>query len=212
MRRLLNVYFIMGSNNCQNKPTFVLEQAIKGGLTLFQFREKGSGALTGDEKYQLAKQLQTICKENQIPFIVNDDVELAVALDADGIHIGQDDETAEEVRKKIGDKILGVSTHSLEEVEKAIAEGADYVGIGPIYSTTTKEDAKTAQGTDLIKEVRNKGINIPIVGIGGIKAENASPVIEHGGNGVAVISVISLAEDPLESARKLNSVVKSYLK
>nr|WP_239589338.1 thiamine phosphate synthase [Metabacillus crassostreae] len=213
MQKLLNVYFIMGSNNCKIDPALVLQQAIKGGITLFQFREKGTGALTGNEKFKFAEQLQNICRINNIPFIVNDDIELALALDADGIHIGQDDGSAEEVRKKIGDnKILGVSTHNLEEVKKAIAEGADYVGIGPIYSTTTKEDAKTAQGTALIKEVRSNNIEIPIVGIGGITAENASPVIEHGGNGVAVISEISLAEDPGENAMKLNKVVKSFLK
>ncbi|QGQ44938.1 thiamine phosphate synthase [Metabacillus sediminilitoris] len=207
MRNLLKVYFIMGSNNCQQEPTHVLELALKGGITLFQFREKGTSAYTGDEKYQFAKKLQTICKENNVPFIVNDDVELALLLDADGVHIGQDDESAEMVRRKIGNKILGVSTHNLEEVEKAIAEGADYVGIGPIYSTTTKEDAKSAQGTTLIAEVRSKGIEIPIVGIGGITSENASPIIKSGADGIAVITDISLANDPRENASKLiNSI------
>lgn len=207
MRNLLKVYFIMGSNNCQQEPVRVLELALKGGITLFQFREKGTGAYTGDAKIQFAKKLQTICKENNIPFIVNDDVELALLLDADGVHIGQDDESAEMVRRKIGNKILGVSTHNLEEVEKAIAEGADYVGIGPIYSTTTKEDAKSAQGTTLIEEVRSKGIEIPIVGIGGITSENASPIIKSGADGIAVITDISLANDPRENARKLiNSI------
>jgi thiamine-phosphate pyrophosphorylase len=197
----------MGSNNCQQEPAHVLELALKGGITLFQFREKGTGAYTGDAKIQFAKKLQTICKENNIPFIVNDDVELALLLDADGVHIGQDDESAEMVRRKIGNKILGVSTHNLEEVEKATAEGADYVGIGPIYSTTTKEDAKSVQGTTLIEEVRNNGIQIPIVGIGGITSENASPIIKSGADGIAVISDISLANDPRENASKLiNSI------
>jgi thiamine-phosphate pyrophosphorylase len=204
MRDLLRLYFIMGSNNCQTNPIHVLEQAIKGGISLFQFREKGIDAFIGDEKYQFAQQLQSICKKHKIPFIVNDDVELALALNADGVHIGQDDESAEAVRRKIGNKILGVSTHNLLEVEKAIAEEADYVGIGPIYSTTTKEDAKTAQGTKLILEVRNKGINVPIVGIGGITSENAAPVMKSGGNGVSVITAISLAADPAKSARELN--------
>lgn len=207
MRQLLQLYFIMGSTNCLKDPNYVLEQAIKGGSTLFQFREKGTCALIGDEKYHFAKQLQTICRKHKIPFIVNDDVELAIALDADGIHIGQDDESAQEVRRRIGDKILGVSTHNLEEVEKAIAQGADYVGIGPIYSTITKEDAKPAQGTKLIKEVRNNGIVIPIVGIGGITSENAAPVMKSGGNGVSVITAISLAVDPAKSARELKDTI-----
>lgn len=203
MRDLLNVYFIMGSTNCVSEPTRILEQAIKGGITIFQYREKGKGAYTGDKKYHFAKQLQTICKENNIPFIVNDDIELALQLDADGIHIGQDDASAKEVRQKIGDKILGVSTHNLVEVKKAIDDGADYVGIGPIYPTKSKEDARTPQGTSLINEVRINGMKIPIVGIGGITSENAAPIIKSGGDGVAVISEISLAKDPKENAIKL---------
>jgi thiamine-phosphate pyrophosphorylase len=207
MRNLLKVYFIMGSNNCQQEPAHVLELALKGGITLFQFREKGTDAYTKDKKIEFAKKLQTICKEFNVPFIVNDDVELALLLDADGVHIGQDDESAEMVRRKIGNKILGVSTHNLEEVEKAIAEGADYVGIGPIYSTTTKEDAKSAQGTTLIEEVRSKGIEIPIVGIEGITSENASPIIKSGADGIAVITDISLANNPRENASKLINLI-----
>ncbi|WP_299089078.1 thiamine phosphate synthase [uncultured Metabacillus sp.] len=211
MNELLRLYFIMGSNNCKIDPQVVLDQAIKGGITLFQFREKGTGAFTGAEKVELAKQLQAICKNYSIPFIVNDDIELALAINADGVHIGQDDASAEEVRQKIGNKILGVSAHNLDEVEKAIADGADYAGIGPIYSTKTKEDAKTAQGTAIIKEVRKKGIDLPIVGIGGITSENAAPVIESGGNGVSVISAISLAENPTERASELRSIVEQLL-
>ncbi|MBZ5752770.1 thiamine phosphate synthase [Metabacillus rhizolycopersici] len=207
MCETLRLYFIMGSNNCTMDPEYVLEQAIKGGISFFQFREKGTDALTGNEKVIFAKRLQSICQKYSIPFIVNDDVELAISLNADGVHIGQGDESADEVRRKIGDKILGVSAHTVEEVEKAIANGADYVGIGPIYSTTTKEDAKSPQGTTIINEVRKKGIEIPIVGIGGITAENALPVMESGGNGISVISAISRANDPAESARELKEAI-----
>lgn len=207
MCETLRLYFIMGSNNCTMDPEYVLEQAIKGGISFFQFREKGTNALTGNEKVIFAKRLQSICQKYSIPFIVNDDVELAISLNADGVHIGQGDESADEVRRKIGDKILGVSAHTVEEVEKAIANGADYVGIGPIYSTTTKEDAKSPQGTTIINEVRKKGIEIPIVGIGGITAENALPVMESGGNGISVISAISRANDPAESARELKEAI-----
>lgn len=207
MRENLRLYFIMGSNNCTMDPEYVLEQAIKGGISFFQFREKGTNALTGNEKISFAKRLQSICQKYSIPFIVNDDVELAILLNADGVHIGQGDESADEVRRKIGDKILGISAHTVEEVEKAMADGADYVGIGPIYSTTTKEDAKSPQGTIVIKEVRKKGIEIPIVGIGGITAENALPVMESGGNGISVISAISRANDPAESARELKEAI-----
>lgn len=212
MQSLLKLYFIMGSNNCRIEPELVLQQAIDGGISIFQLREKGADSLAGEEKYQFAKQLQSICISQKIPFIVNDDIELALALDADGVHIGQDDGSVKEVRKRIGDKILGVSTHNLEEVHSAIEYGADYLGIGPIYTTTTKEDAKKAQGTALIKEIRRIDIDIPIVGIGGITSENAAPVIKNGGNGVAVISEISLADHPLENTRKLlNTINDSFI-
>ena len=101
IRDALKVYFIMGSPNCKENPASVLKEAIEGGITLFQFREKGIGALTDDKKVELAKELQLICKGARIPFIVNDDIGLAIALDADGVHIGQDDEPIKEVRKRL---------------------------------------------------------------------------------------------------------------
>jgi thiamine-phosphate pyrophosphorylase len=209
MQDLLKVYFIMGSTNCKSNPAHVLEEAIHGGITLFQFREKGEGALTGNEKIKFAKQLQSICKLHNIPFIINDDVELAIALDADGVHIGQEDESARLVREKIGNKILGVSTHNLKEVENAIEEGADYIGIGPVFPTSTKKDAGEVQGTTLIKEVRARGIEIPIVGIGGITPQNAGTVIKSGADGVSVITAISMAESPLESTSRIKHAVKA---
>ncbi|WP_026575297.1 thiamine phosphate synthase [Bacillus sp. UNC438CL73TsuS30] len=199
----LKVYFIMGSNNCNKDPETVLEEAIAGGITLFQFREKGKGALDGAAKYDLARRLQQICRMNKIPFIVNDDVGLALELDADGIHIGQDDEPVETIRERIGNKILGVSTHTLEEAEVAVRCGADYLGIGPIFPTSTKEDAKAVQGTSLIDKLRGNGIMIPLVGIGGINASNASMVLKAGADGVSVITSISKAADVTESARQL---------
>jgi thiamine-phosphate pyrophosphorylase len=207
MKELLKVYFIAGSNNCLKQLEEVLEEAIKGGITLFQFREKGTNALKGEDRTNLARRLFNICKLYNVPFIVNDDIELALAINADGVHIGQDDGCAEEVRRRIGDKLLGVSAHSEKEVQLAIQAGADYVGIGPIFSTTTKEDAKAARGTSLIKELRKKGYDIPIVGIGGITTSNAVSVIEAGADGVSVITAISLAENPFDAARQLKQEV-----
>ncbi|MFD0825914.1 thiamine phosphate synthase [Neobacillus sp. M.A.Huq-85] len=199
----LKVYFIMGSNNCNKDPETVLEEAIAGGITLFQFREKGKGALDGAAKYGLARRLQQICQMNGIPFIVNDDVELALELDADGIHIGQDDEPVETIRERIGNKILGVSAHTLEEAEVAVRCGADYLGIGPIFPTSTKEDAKAVQGTLLIEKLKANGFTIPLVGIGGINAGNAYGVMEAGADGVSVITAISKAGDITEASRQL---------
>lgn len=208
VRDVLKVYFIMGSPNCKEHPAHVLQKAIEGGITLFQFREKGIGALTGDKKVELAKELQQICAEQQIPFIINDDIGLAIALEADGVHIGQDDEPIEEVRKKIGsDKIIGVSVHSYDEAMTALEGGADYFGIGPIFPTSTKEDAKPSNGTKLIEELRARGITVPIVGIGGITAETAGSVIQAGADGVSVITAISHADSVTEAAKEIRKNV-----
>jgi thiamine-phosphate pyrophosphorylase len=207
LRDSLKVYFIMGSPNCKENSVQVLKEAIEGGITLFQFREKGTDALTGDSKVELAKELQKVCQEHQIPFIVNDDIELAITLNADGVHIGQEDEHVEDVRKKIGDKIIGVSVHSYEEAMAGVAGGADYFGIGPVFPTKTKEDAKPSNGTKLIEELRERGLSIPIVGIGGITAKNAGAVIQAGADGVSVITAISHAPSVKDAAKALRKSV-----
>ncbi|BCB02615.1 thiamine phosphate synthase [Bacillus sp. KH172YL63] len=204
----LTLYFIMGSTNCTKDPVEVLREAIEGGITLFQFREKGSGALEGKEKLELAVKLQEECRSAGIPFIVNDDVDLAAAIDADGVHIGQEDERASEVREKIGpDKWLGVSTHTLEEAEQAIADGADYLGLGPIYPTISKDDAEKVHGLDIIKRFRTKGIETPIVGIGGIDSSNGRAVIDAGANGISLISAIAGADNIRVAAEELKQAV-----
>ncbi|MDP4099305.1 thiamine phosphate synthase [Paenibacillus sp. P96] len=205
VRRQLAVYFIMGSINCPDRsPVAVLREAIAGGVTLFQFREKGAGALTGQAAYELARELQAVCREGGVPFIVNDDVDMAAALGADGIHVGQEDAPADSLRDRLGYKaIVGVSAHTLEEAGRAIRDGADYLGIGPVYPTRSKHDARTVQGTRLIQELRGLGIDIPLVGIGGITPGNAPPVLAAGADGVSVISAISGAEDPRQAAAAL---------
>ncbi len=200
------MYFIAGSTNCLKEPVEVLEEAILGGITIFQYREKGEGCLYDSEKLELGKRLRNICRENGIPFIVNDEIELALELDADGVHIGQEDEEAFQVREKIGDKILGVSVHSREEAEKAIRAGADYFGIGPIFPTATKKDAREVQGTAMIEKLKDFGI--PMVGIGGINGDNADNVTNAGADGVSVITAISHAEDVRAAAAGLREKIK----
>ncbi|MCM3124624.1 MULTISPECIES: thiamine phosphate synthase [unclassified Mesobacillus] len=206
MRSLLKIYFIAGSTNCLQDPVTVLEAAIRGGITIFQYREKGEGSLCDLEKQKLGKRLRKICKENDIPFIVNDDIELALELDADGVHIGQEDEDAAQVRRKIGDRILGVSVHNLEEAEKAKQAGADYFGVGPVFPTATKTDTRAVQGTAMIEELKDFGV--PIVGIGGINADNAKLVMTAGADGVSVITAISQAEDVKEAAARLRDKIQ----
>ncbi|GFN32876.1 thiamine phosphate synthase [Paenibacillus xylaniclasticus] len=212
LRRLLQVYLIMGSNNCLKEPVAVLEAAIAGGVTMFQYREKGTGALTGDDRLALASQLRGLCRKHGVPFIVNDDVDLALALDADGVHVGQEDEMAAEVRRRIGeDRILGVSAYDLAEAEAAIRSGADYIGVGPLFSTTTKEDAKAASGLAVLEEMREHGLHIPIVGIGGITSDNASGVVREGADGVSVITAITHAADERAAAEALRLAVTQGL-
>ncbi|WP_438349521.1 thiamine phosphate synthase [Paenibacillus sp. FA6] len=203
IRPSLKLYFIMGSINCLKSPVEVLSEAITGGITLFQFREKGPGALMGQAKLELAKKLQKLCWEHNIPFIINDDISLAIAIGADGVHIGQDDEPASSMRARLGpNAIIGVSAHTLEEAQQALLDGANYLGIGPIFPTQSKDDAKEVQGTSLIEELRAKGIQIPLVGIGGIKIDNAASVIHAGADGVSVISAIAGADSVRDAATR----------
>ncbi|WP_226645258.1 thiamine phosphate synthase [Mesobacillus subterraneus] len=205
MRSMLKLYFIAGSTNCFKDPVKVLEEAIRGGITIFQYREKGEGCLEKIEKLELGKKLQRLCLDNGIPFIVNDDIELALKLDADGVHIGQEDEDTVQVRRKIGNKILGVSVHNLEEAEKAKLAGADYFGVGPIFPTATKKNTRAVQGTVFLEQLKDFGV--PIVGIGGINADNAGAVMAAGADGVSVITAISQAEDVKAAAVRLKEKV-----
>lgn len=197
----------MGSTNAE-KPLSVLEDALRGGITCFQLREKGARALVGLEKKAFAVSCQRLCAQYGVPFIVNDDVDLAVEIDADGVHVGQDDAEARFVRERVGDgKILGVSVHSIEETEAAISAGADYVGMGPVYPTISKDDANPVAGTAMIEEVAELYPDLPIVGIGGITAANAEPVFRAGASGVSVISAIASSAEPEMAAKRLEEVV-----
>ncbi|SEU09934.1 thiamine-phosphate pyrophosphorylase [Salinibacillus kushneri] len=207
LEEYLSLYFIMGSVNCSQDPVEVLKQAIDGGITLFQYREKGEGALQGNEKYRLGEKLKKVCLNAGIPFIINDDVNLGIALDADGIHVGQDDEAAHTVQQKMGNKILGVSTHTIAEARKAVFDGADYIGVGPIFPTRSKDDANKVQGIQILQQFREQQITLPMVGIGGITAANAKQVIDAGANGVSVISAIAGADNVKQAALQLKSKV-----
>lgn len=210
MKQLLRVYLVMGSVNCEDEPETVLEKAISGGITLFQYREKGDGALTGTERLETAVRLKKRCHAHGVPFIVNDDVNLAMKVDADGVHVGQEDECAETVRKRIGNKILGVSAHDVREAEAAVRQGADYLGVGPMYWTGTKEDIREVRGPDVIREIRRFLPAFPIVGIGGITPSRVRPVMEAGADGVAVISAITRSADPHDSTKHISREMESY--
>lgn len=208
LRTALRLYLVMGSVNCRQSPLQVLEAAIAGGITCFQYREKGHNALSGQARHMLGKQLRTCCRKYSIPFIVNDDVQLALALEADGLHIGQEDGSPQAVRAQIGHQMwLGVSAHNLAEAQAAAEAGADYIGVGPIYPTASKDDAQPVVGPARIRELRAALPHMPIVGIGGIGPESAGAVIAAGADGVALISAISLADSPAAAAQDLRQVL-----
>ncbi|WP_067726566.1 thiamine phosphate synthase [Oceanobacillus damuensis] len=194
-KQILRKYFIMGSQNCKRDPLIILERAAKAGITAFQFREKGEGSLTGKAKLVLGKQLRDICREHNIPFIVNDDIELVNPLEADGIHLGQDDRSVDELRRMYPNKIIGLSVSNRNEVANSPIELVDYIGAGPVFSTNTKSDAKSAVGLEWITALRQHFPELPIVGIGGIQPDNAANVLEAGADGVSVISAITDAPD-----------------
>lgn len=189
-REMLEIYFIMGSNNCKKDPLLVLREALEAGITCFQLREKGEGALTGQAYETFASDCQQLCAAYQVPFIINDDVELALKLNTDGIHVGQNDLAISTFREQAKGKIIGVSVHNVHDMRKAIVDGADYVGIGPIYTTQTKKDAQPPTGVIALKTIRKQFNTFPIVAIGGITEANANKVRSAGADGVALISAI----------------------
>lgn len=190
---MLRKYFIMGSQNCDRDPLYILKEAAEAGITSFQFREKGADSLSGKEKLQFGKLLRDICREYNIPFIVNDDIDLVELLDADGIHVGQEDMSPESLRKRFPDKWIGLSISNKKELANSPLEVINYIGAGPVYPTATKDDAKQAVGTEWISYLKSEYPQIPVVGIGGITIENAQAVLDAGADGVAVISAIAKA-------------------
>ncbi|WP_303968465.1 thiamine phosphate synthase [Sporosarcina ureae] len=214
VKKALGLYFVMGTPNVKNhEPLAVLEAALRGGVTCFQLREKGDSALTGDALLGFARKCQALCRLYRVPFIINDDVDLALALNADGVHVGQDDEQADSVRKRIGpDKWLGVSTHNATEVQLAQSIGADYIGLGPIYPTTTKLDASEVVGTNLVEKIHTAFPDMPMVAIGGITLATTESIIRAGADGVAVVSAIASAADPQKAAKSISKTIHSTLK
>lgn len=181
------------------KLTDDLEKAILGGVTIIQLREKN---LNNEEFINIAYDVKKLCQKYNIPLIINDNLEVALAVDSDGIHIGQDDIPASIVRKKIGaHKILGVSVHNIEEAIQARHDGADYVGVGAIFPTETKNDATNVTLDKLQKICDN--IDIPVVAIGGITIDNISKLKNISISGVAVVSAIMKANDIMAASSQL---------
>lgn len=174
--------------------------AIAAGADTIQFRQK-SGSTR--EMIETARRLKQICEDGGVTFIVNDRVDVAIASEADGVHLGQDDFPIPLARKLLGkNRIIGGSAVTLEEGEKCLAEGADYIGFGPVYPTGSKPDAGPVTGVPLLKELIDT-VPIPIIAIGGVDASNTPEVMQAGAHGIAVISAVCCHEDPEGATRAL---------
>ena len=209
LREALRLYVITDRTLARGRPDIeIAREAIAGGATALQLRWK-TGPLS--EALQIGRALQALCRAAGVLFIVNDRVDLALALEADGVHVGVNDLPVPETRKLVGESmVVGFSPESLEQAVEAEAAGADYLGVGPVYPTATKPDAGPAVGLEHLAEIA-RAVHIPVVGIGGITAANAAAVIEAGAVGVAVISAVVGAEDVRGAARQLREVVDAAL-
>ena len=185
----------------------VVESIIKNNATFIQLREKN---LDYESFKKLAIELKNITDKYQIPFVINDNIEIAMKIDADGVHVGQEDLIASKARKILGkDKILGVSVSNVEEAIEAEKAGADYLGAGSIFSTNTKLDAINVEMEE-IKKI-TKAVNIPVVGIGGINEGNIHLLKNTGLDGIAVISAILAQKDIEKATRNLYKLSKEVL-
>lgn len=201
----LSLYLVTDKSDDVEKFLKTIEEAIKGGVSVVQIREKTADTL---DFYNLALKVKEITTKYNVPLIINDRVDVALAIDADGVHVGQSDMPCDVTRKLVGeDKIVGVSAATIPEAKKAEADGADYIGTGAVFPTQTKDDAPKVTKKEL-KEIVDS-INIPVVAIGGITHDNASELLDTGIAGLSVVSAIMSSDNPKKSSEKLLNIFNS---
>lgn len=213
-RDFLSVYWVAGTPDCRHKSMgtpqanllHTLENALRAGISCFQLREKGDNALNNPLHIKsLAQDCQDLCRQFNVPFVLNNDVALALAIGADGVHIGQGDMAAREVlAQSAGRLFVGLSNSSAADLQRSfrLPELA-YWAVGAIFHTQSKPDATQNVGLDLLRSARQLGGDKPIVAIGGITADNVASVHAAGADGVAVISAITQAADVVATVRRL---------
>ncbi len=181
-----------------------VEDALRGGVTCVQLREK---ALSDEDFLQEAKEIHALCRRYGVPFIVNDNVDVAVACGAEGIHVGQEDMAAGDVRRRVGDGVLlGVSVHTVAEAREAVANGADYLGLGAVFPTSTKTDVDQMPKETL--RAICQAVDVPVVAIGGINRGNIGKLAGSGVDGVALVSAIFSASDIQAACRELRKLAE----
>lgn len=199
LRQRLALYVITDEREDRDALLRSCEAALRGGAGAIQLRRKRDH---GRSLIELGRQLRTLTIKYRALYLVNDRVDVALVTEADGVHIGQDDMPLKDARGLLGDKIIGVSTRTLDEAQKAIRDGSDYLGIGAIFASASKNDADIVGLTGL-RTLTSALRSIPLVAIGGISMANAERVLDAGADGLAVISAVMSAEDPEEAARSL---------
>ncbi len=204
----MRLYLITGDRGDEVETARIVEAALEGGATAIQLRKK---SMPMREQYHLALALRILTGEHEALLIINDHAELAIAADADGVHLGQDDLPPAAVRALPGfaGRLIGCSTHSVAQARAAIDEGADYFAVGPVYPTPTKA-GRPAVGTRLVSEVAAIA-DRPWVGVGGIDHDNAPEVVEAGARAIAVVRAVYDAADPAEAARRLHEMISTRL-
>ncbi|GEN57473.1 thiamine-phosphate synthase 1 [Halolactibacillus alkaliphilus] len=204
-REWLKLYFIFGQAYQEKAALPIIEEALRSGITMFQLREKGPYALSGSKLIDFGKKVRGLCAAYGVPFVVNDDIELAIKLKADGVHIGQEDMHIGEAREILPPEMfIGVSATNVTEANRALKDGADYIGVGPIFQTSTKEDAKKPIGFTGLKDIKASIGDMPVVAIGGLAIPDAPILKEIEVDGVAVISQIGYQDD-------IERAVKAFL-
>ena len=182
----------------------VISKAVKGGVTLIQLRGK---KWSDREFFSLAREAREILKPKKIPLIINDRIDIALAAEAEGVHLGQKDLPLKVARKLAGDRlIIGISVNTIEEAKEAESEGANYVGAGPVFWTGSKADLRPTLGVEGLRSIC-QAVRIPVIAIGGITATSVPEIMASGASGVAVISAIARADDPEQAARALREAI-----
>ncbi|MFH0066898.1 thiamine phosphate synthase [Peribacillus sp. NPDC056705] len=202
----LSLYLVTEESIALEKLTEIIAESVSGGVSIVQLREKNNSSLSF---YKKASALKQLLNELSIPLIINDRVDIALAVAADGIHIGQDDLPLTVVKQMVPeDMIVGVSVSTLEEAHEAERNGADYIGVGSVFPTKTKQDATLMAIGDLEEICRS--VSIPAVAIGGITADNISALSDSGLSGTAVVSAIMNAESPKGASESLLKIIKDF--
>lgn len=196
-------YFITDSHLSHAGNLHDVQCAVEAGVEIVQYRQKDAST---KDLFSEARELQRICRGTSTRFIINDRIDIALAINADGVHVGQDDMPYDSTRKLLGpNKIIGVTVHDIREAAEAERMGADYLGVSPIFATGTKPDAGKPAGITLIEEVKRTA-KIPLVAIGGITLDNAPGVIEAGADAICAISAVVTKNDVAEEIRRFQAL------